>query len=229
VPVDEKLFRTVRVRDGVPITEETLLLLSKEHMRENAIDALWKAYFVDCQVRGALESLFGPAPDPALVRLISKRLPKLASGDVRAGLSRVRVQLDFPTIDRQAEPDRLPRREAAQPEPDPGPDRRAAGEVSLQTLIGAGLITPPLELTKTYKGKRFSARVESDGQIAFDGQRYPSLSMVASAARRTVLGRLPATNGWVFWQFRDTDGQMKVVDSLRQRYLDSIQGPDETR
>ena len=182
---------------------------------------------MDYQVRGALESLFAPAPDPALVRLLSKRLPKLASGEVRAGLSRVRVQLDFPTIDRQAEPVRLPRPEAAQPEPAPGP-RRPAGEISLQTLIGAGLIAPPLELTKTYKGKQLRARVESDGQIAFEGERYPSLSMVASAARRTVLGRLPATNGWTFWQFRDSDGQVRVLDSLRQRYLDGVQDPTES-
>jgi hypothetical protein len=218
VPVDEKLFRAVRISDSGSSTEATLLLLSKSQMTENALDSLWQAYFVDRQIRGAIESLFAPAPDTALVRLISKRLPKLPLSEVRAGLSRVRLHLDFPSVERSVEPARLLRER-----PRTMRSHRTSGQhtdVSLPVLIEAGLVQPPLQLRKSYMGKPFIAQVDQHGQVIFDGQTYPSLSMAASEARRTVLGRYPQTNGWIFWQFQDSDGQVKPVDVLRQRYLE---------
>jgi len=91
-------------------------------------------------------------------------------------------------------------------------------EVPVRVLIQAGLIHPPLELTKTYKGKLVTASVEADGTVTYNGQSYSSLSTAASAARQTVLGRPVNTNGWNFWRFRDTDGRVKQVDELRRRY-----------
>jgi hypothetical protein len=48
-------------------------------MKENWIDVLWKAHFVDRQIRTALEALFAPEPDPALVRLLRKQVPGTAA------------------------------------------------------------------------------------------------------------------------------------------------------
>jgi len=36
-----------------------------------------------------------------------------------------------------------------------------------------------------------------------------------------VLGKFPQTNGWLFWRFQDSDGQVKVMDTLRQRYFEN--------
>ncbi|HET7678452.1 MAG TPA: hypothetical protein VFK38_11445, partial [Candidatus Limnocylindrales bacterium] len=60
VPVDQKLFRKVRISEDVTSAAETLSLLSKERMRDNLIDSLWKAHFVDRQIQAALERSFGP-------------------------------------------------------------------------------------------------------------------------------------------------------------------------
>src|SRR5581483_9121984 len=51
VPFEEKLFRSVRLSDEGARTEELLELIAKERMRENWIDTLWKAHFVDRQIR----------------------------------------------------------------------------------------------------------------------------------------------------------------------------------
>jgi hypothetical protein len=72
VPVEEKLFRVVRVTDQGVAAEETLALLSKDRIRDNDIEILWEAHFVDRQVRTALEQLFSPDPDSALTRLVKK-------------------------------------------------------------------------------------------------------------------------------------------------------------
>jgi hypothetical protein len=90
---------------------------------------------------------------------------------------------------------------------------------SLRELIEGGVLRPPIELERTYKGRRFTARVEADGAVTFDGQRFKSLSVAGAMARAKALNRssYQATNGWVFWQVRQADGRLVRVDSLRRR------------
>lgn len=89
-------------------------------------------------------------------------------------------------------------------------------------LIAESLIRPPLELSKLYRGHQLSARIEADGQLSFGGKRYVSLSTAAGVGRVSVAGpfpdrEYPQTNGWTFWQFRDSDGQLLELDVLRRR------------
>lgn len=68
VDADEKLFRTVRVSDSEPkFLADTLLLLGREMMRGSMLDELWKAHFIDRNVRLALEGILAQ-PDRGLVR-----------------------------------------------------------------------------------------------------------------------------------------------------------------
>lgn len=225
VPVERKLFRSVRVTDDEAEAAETLSLLSKQRLQEKLIDRLWRAHFIDRQVREAFDSLLGPEPSPDLVRLIRKRAPDLPPADIRAGLARLEVRFDFPGP-------------VAQP---PGPaeapkqaESTLVAEkilgtpwhgVTLTDVLGAGLLNPPVELTKTYKKQSLSARLEADGQITFGGSRYPSLSTAAGRARRSVLGPdpggrpYPQTNGWTFWQYRNADGHWRDLDELRRLYF----------
>ena len=58
VDVDEKLFRCVRVSGTeTKLLIDTLVLLSKEMMRGSLLDEMWKAHFIDKNVRTALENL----------------------------------------------------------------------------------------------------------------------------------------------------------------------------
>lgn len=236
VPVEEKLFRAVCLAAEDSRAEETLSILSKERMKENWIDVLWKAHFVDRQIRAVIEGLFSADADPALVRLIARRVPTLTVGDIKAALARLRIHLDFP-MDPVA-PTEPPSPERFRPLEGGGPADTALQadaprkpgtpwrDVSLQNIISAGLIQLPLELKKTYLGRQLTARVEPDGRIICLGQAYDSISTSAGMARASVTGvpsgkRFPSTNGWTFWRFRDSDGELKSLDELRQRYLRS--------
>ena len=203
VPVEEKLFRTVRITDEGSSVEETLALLSKERIRENEIEVLWRAHFVDRQVRAVLEKLFD-VPDPLLVRLVKKGVKDLPRKDVVASLRRLRVQFDFPV-----EP----------PPPPVEPPGKRSPKVSLSDLIRVGLLKPPLKLTKCYKGHDLEAELLTSGKVKCQGNIYESCSMAASVARSIVAGRRVNANGWKFWRCRDNHGELVRLEALRQEFL----------
>ena len=96
VDVDEKLFRTCpRVGQRSEALDGTLVLLSSEMMRGSMLDELWKAHFVDRNVRLALESMLAE-PNAALERLIQKKASALGAADIRASLKRAKIRIDFP-------------------------------------------------------------------------------------------------------------------------------------
>jgi hypothetical protein len=84
-----------------------------------------------------------------------------------------------------------------------------------------------LELERTYKDVRLTASIEIDGTVSFGGRTSLTLSAAGGIARKSVLGTPPqdpppATNGWIFWQFRDKKtGKLREIDSLRQEFLAS--------
>jgi Restriction Enzyme Adenine Methylase Associated len=227
VPVEEKLFRTARIVDEDSHPEETLVLLSKDWLRENRPEALWKAEFVDRQVKAAIEDIFSAGPTPALVRLVEKRLRALPQREIRSSLSRVRVRLDF-----RVEPSVRPSKKlqaAASRQKRIGGMGPLQSQVSLEDLIRANIIRSPLELERTYKGNSLTARVETDGRVTCLGRRYDSLSTAAAMARFSIIGappgrKYPQTNGWTFWRFRNEAGETISVDVLRQRYLKRREG-----
>jgi hypothetical protein len=98
VPIEQKLFRAVRLEDDVDAAVELLSLLSKDNMRENRIEELWKGFFVDRQVRAELVELFaGGEPAADLIALLDHRLSKLSRDDIRSSLIRARATFDFPS------------------------------------------------------------------------------------------------------------------------------------
>jgi hypothetical protein len=227
VPVEEKLFRRVTIASDDAGALDTLALLSKAKLQENRIEVLWRADFVDRQVKAAIEGLFSPEAAPDFLRLIRKRVPALSPADVRASLGRVRLGIDYPVIQAQSakaelqRKTRSPRQSAASASVTPGA-KTPWREVSLPDLIRSGTIRPPLALEVTYKGRRLTAQVEIDGSVTWDGQRFESLSTAAGMARRSVIGsppgrEYPQTNGWTFWRYRDAGGQIRPLDGLRRQ------------
>jgi len=212
VPVEENLFRSVCVSEIDPeYVIGTLSLLSKEQMRGSLLEEMWKAHFVDRRVQQAIENLLAEE-DGSLVHAIRKKAGALSTAEVRASLKRAKIRIDFPVPV-------PPGPKGLGPGPGPGP------EVTLEKLITAGLIRPPLEIERDYKGKHLAAVIRQDGKVEFSGETYDSLSTAAGIARKTVTGSppgtpYPSTNGWTFWQYRDAaTGELQPLDLLRKQYL----------
>jgi hypothetical protein len=236
VPVEDKLFRSVQVSADLEAAAEALALLSKEQTQEKSLGALWQAYSVDRRVKDAVEALFAPEPDRWLVRRIARDLDGLTPGDVRTALNRSRIMLDFPAreLPRSSRrvgrtDDDLQRAEDTSVTVRPARRRRvpvpeAVSTVTVGQLISAGLIKPPLQLTRTYKGRKLFAQIEPDGRVSCLGEIYGSVSVAGGFARRSVIGappgrKYPQTNGWTFWQFRDHDGRLRELTVLRERFV----------
>jgi len=236
VAVEEKLFRSVRISETEPeCLIGTLLLLSKEQMRGSLLEEMWKRHFVDRKVHQAIEDLLAEE-DSGMVRVIQKKAGALSAADIRASLKRARIRIDFPMpgitpgaakVEPSAErapKEKVPtsRREAAKKAWE---TIRAAAEATLEKLIVAGLVRPPLELERDYKGVHLVAVIRQNGKVEFAGEQYDSLSTAAGMARKTVIGSppdrpYPQTNGWTFWQYRDKEtGELREMDHLRQQYL----------
>lgn len=220
VPIDQKLFRSVRISDASALVVETLQLLSKERMSENYIQMIWQAHYVDRQIKTVVTGLFTPETDPSLVRLIRKRIPTLSPAEIRAAISRAHVQIEFPDIADVQAPEPIREKPPTQPDDHPkGPGNL----ISFRQLIDSGIVTPPLMLEKTYKGHRLTAHVDEHGRVWYAGTAFNSPSTAASIARKSIIGaprdrKYPQTNGWIFWQFRDDEGVLRDIDILRRRF-----------
>ncbi len=223
VPVAEKLLHAVRVTDDAASVSQILELLSRGDAPKDRLKAQWHAHFVDRQVHGALKRLFGPDPDESFVSVVRAVTTDLVDEDVGASLRRVRAQFEFPLVHDSAP--------VVSEAPVDVPPRQAtvSPKSGLPRLIQAGLIQPPLELQRTYKGHTLSARIEADGSVTFRDKSFGSLSKAGNAAwiAAGYGGKRPSANGWRFWKFTDTDGQVKSIDVLRRRYLDRG-GSDES-
>ena len=231
VPVEQKLFRTVRVAEPDTRPGETLRLLAKAQMADHLIDVLWKSDFVDRQIKDALVGLFGPEPDPGLVRLIRGKATALSPSDVRSSLGRLRTTFDFPIASSPTVASGVPARESKTASveiaqvPEPAPGKMGEGtpwrSVSLAQLIAGGLVRVPLDVEHRFRGTNLSARIEDADRIVFDGAIYDSLSTAGGMARKSVTGSppgrdYPQTNGWTFWEYRSPDGSLHPLDDLRR-------------
>ena len=227
VPVEEKLFRTVRVSESVDEATDGLALLSKPRMLENSLAALWRAHSVDRRVGIAVNALFSPEPSDWFVRRLANQLDGLTPSDVRAALARARISLDFPTEELSRTtpvPDALAVARLRTPK-DGEKKQPVVYGVSVHDLVAANLLRPPLALTQKYLGQEVTTQIETDGRVTFDGRTYDSLSVAAGMARVSVKGaptpprKFWQTNGWTFWHYRDEDGQLRELATLRDKFL----------
>jgi hypothetical protein len=188
----------------------------------------------------------GLEPPIDFLHLIRKRVPALSLTDVRQSLGRATLSLDYRAA-QLAPPSAAPipvgagqrawatRRgnlaaetaaveaERAAPE-GPLEDKTPWRHVTLGDLTSSGTVRLPLDIEATYKGQQFTARVEADGNVTWNGTTYDSLSVAGGMARKSIVGTLsgreyPPTNGWTFWRFKDSDGRLAFVDVLRQRHF----------
>ncbi len=231
VDVEEKLFRRVRITelDSHEFTLETLALLSKDQLSENQLESLWKAHFVDRQVKAALDNLFRTG-DPSLARVIRKQTPGLKPSQIRGSLKRADVVIDFPAL--QVETTRVPTpskpKMRSAKKKKSTPTSKAHQVVRLRDIVEARLISLPLALKRRYKKVDLAATISSDGKVLVDEVAYASPSTAAGMARKKVIGappgrEYPQTNGWTFWTYKDpSSGEEKQLDYLRKLYLSAL-------
>jgi hypothetical protein len=96
---------------------------------------------------------------------------------------------------------------------------RQAREGSIQDLIAAGLLHPPIEVEATYLQRRVTATINSQGEFEVEGEIFASPSASAGRARGLVKGdgRIYPTSGWDFWSVRHPDGSLVTLAALRER------------
>jgi hypothetical protein len=238
VPVEHKLFRAVRVAEDLDAAFELLALLSKDNMRDNRIQELWRSFFVDRQVHTTLDELFN-AGEPArdLVALVAKRVPDLPRADIRASLVRARVTFDFPTPSLPTTPESRstsPVPSSPVPSPEPvGTGQRSRGRVTpvssaerrltLRDVIASGRLQVGGRIEADYMGERHTAELLADGRIRLQGETYASLSSAGVAVKEAVRGpdipdTVRATDGWAFWRANDVRaGDNVTLKVIRQR------------
>jgi hypothetical protein len=238
VPVEQKLFCAVRLTEDAEAAFELLTLLSKDNLRDNRIQELWRGFFVDRQVSAALAELFN-AGEPArdLVALVAKRVPNLTKADIRASLVRARAAFDFPTPSLPTTPvppavSVPPVSPATPPEPTGATQQPRAGwtpvsrterRVTLQDVMESGRLPAESRIEADYRGQHHVAELLADGQIRLAGQMYGSLSSAGAAVKQAVLGpdipqSVRATDGWLFWRATDAKaGDTTTLRVIRQR------------
>ena len=99
----------------------------------------------------------------------------------------------------------------------------AVRRTAIHYLIEDGILKPPVELRRSYKGREFSATIQKNGSVRFNNRICTSLSNAAAKARAIALGknlnRPPATNGWTFWEYFDAGSRKwKSLAELKRRY-----------
>jgi len=75
----------------------------------------------------------------------------------------------------------------------------------------AHLVKKRFKIRATHKGEAYEATVRGDGTIRFRGTFYNSPSGTGKGA----IGR--AVDGWLFWRFKDREGQWVRLDELRKK------------
>jgi hypothetical protein len=247
VPIEQKLFRTVHIGDDLDAAVDLLCLLSKEYMRENRIDEMWKGFFVDRQVRAELVELFsGGEPAPELISLLDQRLSKLSRNEIRASLTRARATFDFPiaatalgvppqtTTSRPAARPTSPQPPATHDRTVPAPTNPARKPVKPRVspeerrirvvdMIAAGRLKPGSALIGFYLGQRHEAQLLADGRVRYSGRMYASLSAAGAAVKTELRGpdipdSVLATDGMDFWSAKDEkSGDLVKIKEIRRR------------
>jgi DNA modification methylase len=89
--------------------------------------------------------------------------------------------------------------------------KRSAPRIAFTALLENGLLSPGQELYfKSQKEKK--ATVLADGSLRLDNGERGSIHKIGAA-----IGNLPACNGWENWYFESNNGDLTVIDVLRER------------
>lgn len=213
VDADDKMFYRIKLTE-TPQDEcvRALTLMSRANLEENLLDIIWTSHFVDRRVKSALTDLIGNA-SPSLIRVLRQQASKLTPKEIADSLRRLDIRIESPAIVAEAI-----RAEVAPPHKDTTPANKPEAKTpgtkrspvtiagSLADIIAARHLKTPLPLFSRYMDKEVRATLLSSGKIEFGGETFENCSAAGAAAKASVTGTAKATNGWVFWLYKDRDG-----------------------
>jgi hypothetical protein len=75
----------------------------------------------------------------------------------------------------------------------------------------SGVFQAGMELRAKYKGSDYTATVDEEGKIHSRGKIFNSPSMAAIE----IVGH--SKDGWLFWRYKDKDGNWVKLDNIRQK------------
>jgi len=232
VPIEQKLFRTVRIDEDLDGAKTVLELLSKDNMREMRIEEQWKGFFIDRKVHAALTLLFsGSEPAKEIVSAVRHHSGDLKLSEVRESLARVRAVFDFPAPLDAPHPMPLAKHEPASATRalDDGHVQESERAISVKKLLDMGRLSVGAILEATYHGQRYTAEVLSDGRINYAGTVYKSPSAAGGALKIAVKQPgetgdwTPSTDGWFFWRARDEKtGELVTLKEIRRQAAEGL-------
>jgi hypothetical protein len=207
------------LEDELDVLADRFRLISLASLRKDGLGAYWRKRRV-LEPGNILDAIFARGTLNALRRELRKSTEVLLPvEDIMAGLRRMlnegalasmeKVEITFP-VGEEA----------------PGIGHASAprsgvhgASVTPAMLIQAGIIKAPAQIFAVYKGKHITATLTAGGEIELAGKRYDSVSTAGNAAKISVSGGEPSTNGWEFWRGRSPDGTEYRLIELRSRFM----------
>jgi hypothetical protein len=89
----------------------------------------------------------------------------------------------------------------------------------LGELVQRGVLKAGTKLLANYRGRDIEAELSGDGTILLNGERYSTPSAAGAAAKASISGKPQATDGWRFWHYRDSEGNLVAFDEARKALL----------
>lgn len=203
---EEKIFWKLSLTEDSPEeVAQFLRLISRDCIADNLLEQFWRQRALDRDVKAALEALLA-RPDAAIVKLVSQDVAGRTPKEIAESIRRLVPHMTIPTPDLMQKP-RGEKRAA------PGARRVVKGE--LAAILAAGILQAPVTLRSRYKDGHVEAVLQADGQILFDGKLYGSCSAAGAMGKKKIDGTAKATNGWVFWTYRDPSGREVPLTEAR--------------
>lgn len=98
------------------------------------------------------------------------------------------------------------------------PTKRSVPRLAFAALLEYGLLVPGQPLY--FRAERgTAATVLADGSLRLDSGKRGSIHKLGA-----LLGDAPSCNGWDSWHYEDADGELRVIDTLREQVRRSQNG-----
>jgi len=200
------------LNDNLEILARKFSFISLKSLKRGLLDTLWQR--TDALApENFLKALVSNEAIANLRRILKRNTGVSVTADhIVAALRRMlneaaaaileNVQVTLPTSPKQ---------------PERSTTRGGGARVRLSDMMELGLIAEGSELFAEYRGNRYVALLQGNGEILFEGQTYKTPSAAGGAI--TAKHNVNAPNGWVFWQSMGSAGEAEPLENLRQKYL----------
>jgi len=208
-PATKLVERWNLLRDDLEFLDDKFELIGFRNVKRGGLDKLWERTEV-LQPRSLLRAILSAETLRNVRRVLKRDTGVTVVADDIVGALRKMLNESSARV--------LQDVEVSLPESTRKSSRRSASpRVTVRDLVAAKLLRGGTSLLVNYKGERYTATVQSDGMIEFEGATYRTPSAAGGAV--TKKHNVSAPPGWTFWHFTDQDGSEQPLDALRKQYI----------